>query len=134
MKTSRKLVQLTFLALLGLTANAQEGTNKVYASEGAAQTILEESGAREILGGTKINVKYIGSKISLPMKGAFEYACKLWEEKMPTTFPLNITVKFTKHSDPQDLASVTVYTDSLHGQDKVFPQSRKWLRFRLPKA
>ncbi|MCD8318791.1 MAG: hypothetical protein LUC45_08165 [Paraprevotella sp.] len=27
------------------------------------------------------------------MKGAFEYACKIWEEQLPEALPLNITAK-----------------------------------------
>lgn len=44
---------------------------------------------RTVGGGTKIIVDYQGNW-SEDMKGAFEYACKIWEEAMPTTFPIHI--------------------------------------------
>lgn len=45
--------------------------------------------ARTINGGTIFNITY-GEGWTLEMKGAFEYACKIWEENMPTSLPINI--------------------------------------------
>lgn len=42
---------------------------------------------RKVYGGTKIKVEYEGDWTN-EMKGAVEYACKIWEETMPTTLPL----------------------------------------------
>ena len=46
---------------------------------------------RTVYGGTKIIPIYEGNWTN-EMKGAFEYACKIWEEAMPTTFPIKIKV------------------------------------------
>lgn len=61
---------------------------------------------REIIGGTIINVTYEGSRISNTLKGAFEYACRLMEERMPTIYPLNIKVQIANFRDNQCLAMV----------------------------
>lgn len=47
---------------------------------------------REISGGTVFRVKYEGNWTN-EMKGAFEYACKIWEEQLPTSLPFDITAK-----------------------------------------
>lgn len=47
---------------------------------------------RKIGGGTKFIVTYEGDWTN-DMKGAFEYACKIWEEQIPTAFPIRITAK-----------------------------------------
>lgn len=45
---------------------------------------------RDINGGTVFKINYEGEWDN-EMKGAFEYACKIWEEQLPTCLPLNIT-------------------------------------------
>ena len=47
---------------------------------------------RRIGGGTKFIVTYEGDWTN-EMKGAFEYACKIWEEQIPTALPIRITAK-----------------------------------------
>lgn len=49
---------------------------------------------REINGGTVFKITYEPkSEWNNAMKGAFEYACKIWEEQLPNTLPINITAK-----------------------------------------
>lgn len=50
---------------------------------------------REIRGGTKFVVTYEGDWTN-EMKNAFEYACKIWEETLPTALPINITAKVAR--------------------------------------
>lgn len=65
--------------------------NEVY-----TEKILHLPIVRNINGGTIINVEYVGDKWTNESKGAFEYACKIWEEKMPPCLPLKLTVQFGK--------------------------------------
>ena len=103
----RKYLLVILLALfLGSWAHAQEAI-KVYASSSGTSFKIGESAEREVCGGTKINVTYKGSGFFPYAKGAFEYACKLVEDAIPTIYPINITVKFTKISDNNCLAMVT---------------------------
>lgn len=75
------------MCLVTLSSNAQNVSNGIYSSDEDVVTLLEKPGFRKIYGGTIINVNYEGSGISSTMKGAFEYACRLWEENIPTTYP-----------------------------------------------
>ena len=49
---------------------------------------------REINGGTVFKITYEPENAwNNSMKGAFEYACKIWEEQLPNTLPINIQAK-----------------------------------------
>ncbi len=49
---------------------------------------------RKINGGTVFKITYEPEDAwDNSMKGAFEYACKIWEEQLPNTLPINILVK-----------------------------------------
>lgn len=49
---------------------------------------------REINGGTVFQITYEPENAwNNSMKGAFEYACKIWEEQLPNSMPINITAK-----------------------------------------
>ena len=102
----RKHLLVILLALfLGSWGHAQN-PSRVYVSSGTPLKI-GESTEREVCGGTKINVTYKGSGFFPYAKGAFEYACKLVEDAILTTYPIIITVKFMKISDNNCLAMVT---------------------------
>ena len=70
-------------------------TVETIASDEIVPYIEDIEVVRQIKGGTVFQIKYEGSW-TLEMKGAFEYACKIWEEQMPTTLPINITAKIAK--------------------------------------
>ena len=49
---------------------------------------------RQINGGTVFNITFEPEEEwNNAMKGAFEYACKIWEEQLPNTLPINILAK-----------------------------------------
>lgn len=49
---------------------------------------------RQINGGTVFKITYEPEETwDNAMKGAFEYACKIWEELLPNTLPINIHAK-----------------------------------------
>lgn len=120
---NKKHLLSIFFAFLGTWACAQSPV-RVYKSA-TSPLKVEPSANREVCGGTIINVTYQGSKISPYVKGAFEYACKLVEDVIPTTYPINIAVRFTNISDSNCLASVTTNTDNINllgytsGTDKI---------------
>lgn len=93
--------------LLSMGLYAQTSPNGVYSTTEPRPTVLEKPASREIMGGTVIRVNFDETNaISATQKGAFEYACRIWEENIPTTFPINITVKFGTLQNPQCLAYV----------------------------
>lgn len=63
--------------------------SEAYASDGTVSKEVRLPVVRTVYGGTKIIPEFEGDWTN-EMKGAFEYACKLWEEVMPTTFPIRV--------------------------------------------
>lgn len=69
---------------------------------------------REVVGGTVIQVQYEGEEWeqNLERKSAFEYACRLLEEQMPTVLPLKIMAKFGKLRGNNVIAKTALRTDT----------------------
>ncbi len=89
----KKMLLILFLGY-ALCSFTQTTTNTTY------PYVLDEylgicsdvPAVRRIGGGTKFIVTYEGDWTN-EMKGAFEYACKIWEEQTPTALPIRITAK-----------------------------------------
>lgn len=64
---------------------------------------------RVVYGGTKIIVDFEGDW-SYDMKGAFKYACELWEEAIPTTFPIRILAKLDESRKSNSYSTLTMKT------------------------
>ncbi len=78
---------------------------------------------RKINGGTVFRVTYEGNWTN-DMKGAFEYACKIWEEQLPQALPLNITAKIgtIRGGGGQKLLSKVNYTEYLNSLSALSSQ------------
>lgn len=75
---------------ISLTSFAQEETEVYnYASDDIKNECFKIPVIRRINGGTIIKIEYEGTWPT-EMKGAFEYACKIWEEQLPPMLPINI--------------------------------------------
>lgn len=68
---------------------------------------------RRVYGGTKIVVEYKGNWTS-EMKGAFDYACKIWEEALPTTFPIRVTAVLDENKETN---AISKYACQIIGHD-----------------
>ena len=104
--------QLFLLAILSISCSssfAQGSTSYVLASDNAPSICMELPQERSIVGGTIIKPQYIGN-VSKKIKNAFEYACHLWEEKIPTTYPLMIGVSRANLGSSVILARVTAFS------------------------
>ncbi len=89
----KKILLIQFFLILGITANGQRADESYsYASETYIEKHLDLPIVRKLAGGTIFNVTYEGTWTN-EMKGAFEYACKVWEENLPTALPINIVAK-----------------------------------------
>lgn len=107
-----KRLSIILMFLASIISALSQNPNKVYSIDKEVPN-KDLPQKRTLYGGTIINVKYIGSGFSKTVQGAFEYACKLIEEKMPTTYPLNITVEFSNALRNDELALVENFsTDS----------------------
>lgn len=86
-------VLLGILALISIKGFAQVKntiSSESYASEDFKGVNIEMPGYREINSGAKFLVTYEGDWPE-EMRGAFEYAIKLWEEVLPLTAPIKIS-------------------------------------------
>ena len=104
--------RLFLLAILSISCSslfAQGTTSYVYASDNAPAVNVELEQNRTLVGGTIIQPQYIGN-VSKKIKNAFEYACRLWEEKIPTTYPLKFGVTRSNLGSANILAKVTAFS------------------------
>ena len=70
------------------------------------------------MGGTVIIPKFQGSGFNPTIKNAFQHACRIWEEKIPTTYPLSIEVRMAPLIGTGTLAMVeTTYLHNSEGKD-----------------
>ena len=92
----RRITFFIVFLYLSIQFGYGQNPNCVYGKTKGTVTIDLPS-KRTIYGGTVFNVTYNGSAVSPSMKGAFEYACKLVEEVMPTTYSINVTVEFSNN-------------------------------------
>lgn len=85
-----------FLILLSASmtaAHAQTVTEtESYGLDAYIEKCTDLPVVRNVNGGTVFHITYEGNWDNA-MKGAFEYACKIWEEQIPNNFPINITAK-----------------------------------------
>lgn len=103
-----------FLCLLPSVIQAQEQLEDLsYASESIIKKNIGLPIIRPIYGGTKILTEFEGNW-PYEIKGAFEYACKIWEEAMPTTFPIKIRVilddKSTQYANKPVYSKILIKT------------------------
>ena len=87
----KKFILFSIILSVCLSARALNYDNEFYAYYQDAQldTCSSLKVKRVINGGTKILVSFNGNWDE-DMKGAFRYACKIWEENLPTMLPITI--------------------------------------------
>ncbi len=87
----KKFILFSIILSVCLSARAQNYDNEFYSYYQDAQldTCSSLKVKRVINGGTKILVSFNGNWDE-DMKGAFRYACKIWEENLPTMLPITI--------------------------------------------
>lgn len=78
----------------------QESTN--YAMDSYIEKNLNFPVVREIRGGTVFKISY-GEGWTTEMKGAFEYACKIWEENLPPSLPITIFIVTVRKSKTKSI-------------------------------
>lgn len=77
---------------------------------------------RPINGGAKILVDYEGDW-PYYMKTAFQYACEIWEEVMPTTIPIHISAVMEESAEGSDVLSDVEYLKQYKPQGELNPNS-----------
>lgn len=93
--------------LSGLCSTAQNLTDtshdnydelSSYPNSACIKYNVDVPSERGIKSGGVIRVSYEGDWTN-DMKGAFEYACKIWEHELPTTLPLNVVARMENFDD-----------------------------------
>ena len=113
-----KKVLIFVLGILSIPCFGQEVMeDESYVSDNIVRQEYGLPIIREVYGGTKIIVDFNGNWTN-EMKGAFEYACKIWEEAMPTTFPIRILAKLDEETQSASLSRIAIQTRS-HTNDKL---------------
>lgn len=92
MKTNLLCGLLAVVSASGVAQEIGTNTSDNYASEAFKNIFIEMPDYRELDSGSKLIVTYEG-EIPAEMQGAFEHAVKIWEEVLPMTLPIHITVK-----------------------------------------
>ena len=102
-------MRLTVLCFFLACAYTMFGQDSIESYSYASDKIVEQTyglpTVRSVGGGTKIVVDYQGNWRE-EMKGAFEYACKIWEENMPTTFPIHIKAIIDERRNSSALSKI----------------------------
>ena len=87
---------------------------------------------RNTYGGTKIIVTFEGNW-SYDMKGAFEYACRIWEEVMPTTFPIRVKAVLNETQSGSEFSKIRYNTfrhDDDYSTNYIFSGTSTFLQIK----
>ena len=88
---------LALFCIIQLNAELTEGSREgsTPANDSYSGLCVDIPEFREINGGTVFKVTY-DENCPLGLQGAFNYACRIWEENLLTCLPINISVKVEK--------------------------------------
>ncbi len=94
-----------------------------YGSDKYVGTHVDLLTKREINGGTVFHISYEGNWDN-DMKGAFEYACKIWEETLPNCLPINIiakigTIRGTSSNKPLSKVGYITYNEKFDYDESI---------------
>lgn len=108
--------------IFNINIQAQEYVEYIsYVSDDVVEQTFGLPVVRSVYGGTKIIPEFEGNWTN-EMKGAFEYACKIWEEAMPSTFPIRIKAILdettTSYQDKPVFSRITMLSRS-HTSDHI---------------
>lgn len=101
----KKILTVLLMQCFCIGIHAQYGSKGVYATN-RQPAVLGINPNRDIYGGSVIIPRYVGSGFNPTIRNAFSYACKIWEEQIPTTYPLNIEVRMGSLAGDSTLAMV----------------------------
>lgn len=99
---------LLFLSLVSMACYGQDSMEgcESYVSDKIVNIQYGLPVVRQVYGGTKICIDYEGAWNN-EMKGALEYASKIWEEALPTSLPIRILAILDNESDSRVFSEVS---------------------------
>lgn len=122
-------VFIFFTLWVTTTFSQSENVSYSFASNDYIEKCTDIPAVRKIQGGTVFKITYEG-KWSNEMQGAFEYACKIWEENLPPCLPINITARIDSIRDNvgqnilSKIAIKTSDTNSIHNTNRTSPTTQ----------
>lgn len=128
----KKLLLLLFVLGLATFSYAQEdGFETIsFGADFFRRETLPKPMVREVVGGTVIQVQYEGEEWeqNLERKSAFEYACRLLEEQMPTALPLKVNARFGRLRGNNVIANTALCFDSCNMAPGGYPYIERVVR------
>lgn len=119
---------MTAIGILSFAQSNQSVVSIQPSNNEFANFLRDMPDVRILNSGSKILVEYQGEWTE-DMRGAFEYAAKIWEENIPMCVPIKITAKIEDFGDSDELSSVQCFTyyrreiSNALGGDNTFPSS-----------
>lgn len=77
-----------------------------YANDTYVETFADLPSVRTVSGGTKLKTTY-SDNVPMEMQGAFDYACKIWEEILPPCLPITVHVDCASIKDSGSLKTLS---------------------------
>lgn len=128
----KKLLLLLFVLGLATFSYAQEDRFETisFGADFFRRETLPKPMVREVVGGTVIQVLYEGEEWeqNLERKSAFEYACRLLEEQMPTALPLKVNARFGRLRGNNVIANTALCFDSCNMAPGGYPYIERVVR------
>ena len=127
----KKLFLFLTILCVCLSTYAQNYENDFYSycQDAQIDTCASLKLRRAIKGGTKILVDFDGNWDE-DMKGAFRYACKIWEENLPTMLPLRIKACIGSLRPKNSEALSKVVTNRLEREELGLAPQAKYLIYQ----
>lgn len=101
-----------------LDTQARTVVSENYGTDVFRGVEIQMPGYRSIASGTKIVVKYDNS-VPAELRGAFDYAVRIWEEVLPISLPIKIDVKYSSFIGSYGLLSKVAYENTDYNGDLV---------------
>ena len=88
----KRTTLIMLMAMYMLMVNSQNSVSYIYETGTSNPVLFSQPQTRRIYGGSIINVSFEGGNVlrNTKLQNAVAKACHLWEEQMPTCYPLKI--------------------------------------------
>lgn len=122
------LTLLTSIFVFNIVCSGQTYNDEIISYGGGYYNlhIVNKPDIRPIRGGTIIKVTYIGEEWekNLDRQNAFEHACRIFEEALPTTVPISVKVSFGNIRGNNAIVKTLVSTDDTNGDTRTCVKRR----------
>lgn len=118
MKKQLLIVMMLGTCVCALNTQARTIVSENYGPDVFRGVEIQMPGYRSIASGTKIVVKYDNS-VPAELRGAFDYAVRIWEEVLPISLPIKIDVKYSSFIGSYGYLSKVAYENTDYNGDLV---------------